>query len=256
MTRDVIPPRPAGPDRHPASASAGLAGPATSPKHYLISSSSKKRRLQYEGNFIFPQHLEVGPSSLSHLFNKNCYVGPSRIRIQVQRKSRYYSRQLRRCLHQMGGGVVQRIKLTLDPNCACSRDQTSTERIVETYLSCYRRKSKTTARTTSGLLGGHLQLDSLLIQQHIFRRLRKMFRQPVTSRKNLIHRLQSILSSSKKFSNTFSSTSTSRYRIPVRYCSSSRIAESSRSPAEEPPKIVGFADVEEVRETGEPSGTI
>ena len=28
MTRDVIPRRPAGPDRHPASSSAGLAGPA------------------------------------------------------------------------------------------------------------------------------------------------------------------------------------------------------------------------------------
>ena len=34
MTRDVIPPRPAGPDRHPASASAGEAGSATSPKKW------------------------------------------------------------------------------------------------------------------------------------------------------------------------------------------------------------------------------
>ena len=33
MIRDVIPPRPAGPDRHPASASAGLAGSATSPTY-------------------------------------------------------------------------------------------------------------------------------------------------------------------------------------------------------------------------------
>ena len=81
-----------------------------------------------------------------------------------------------------------------------------------------------------------------------------MFSPPVT--KNLIHRLQSILPSSKKCPNTFSSTSTSSSQISIRYCSSSRIAESTRSPAEEPPKIVGFADVEEVRETGEPSGTI
>ena len=36
MTRDVIPPRPAGPVRHPASASAGMSGSATSPNNNVF----------------------------------------------------------------------------------------------------------------------------------------------------------------------------------------------------------------------------
>ena len=83
-----------------------------------------------------------------------------------------------------------------------------------------------------------------------------MFHLSVSIRRSLINRLQSVLPSTKRCLNTPTSTLNSVSQFPSRHCSSSRIAESTRSPAEEPPKIVGFADVEEVRETGEPSGTI
>ena len=49
MTRDVIPTRPAGPDRHPASASAGLAGSATSPRFrpFLMALTDLDFRLKF-----------------------------------------------------------------------------------------------------------------------------------------------------------------------------------------------------------------
>lgn len=80
-----------------------------------------------------------------------------------------------------------------------------------------------------------------------------MIRVPIGSRRALIQRLASIPSHTHT-AHTAPSSSSSSFRQAIRSCSTSRIADTVRSPAEEPVKIAGFADVEEVRETAEPTG--